>query len=277
MQSNTAVIMSLYRGDKYAYVVEALESLYAQTHSADIFLQQDGPIDVQIEQMLDRALQEGKIAYLGKRAENRGLAYSLNELIEVVRARGYAYLVRMDADDIAIHSRIEKQVAFMEAHPRVDVVGGWIEEFNTSNGMKQVVVYQEEHHEILEELVKRNPMAHVTVCFRNRFFDTIPSYDTTKLNEDFDLWIRALKAGIHLHNIPEVLVNVRVSNDFYARRASLRRAVEVMQLKIDATRQFGFGLKGYIYALAHFGLFMAPAWLKRWAYHNLRGNHETTE
>jgi len=44
-----------------------------------------------------------------------------------------------------------------------------------------------------------------------------------------------------------------------------------MLLKIDATRTFGFGLQGYIFAIAHFLLFMSPSWLKKIIYKNLRG------
>jgi len=271
MQSNAAVIMSLYQGDTLTYVEGALSSLYAQTYPADIFLQQDGPLDPAVEALLDEALAEGKIAYLGKRAENRGLAYSLNELIKVVRQRDYAYMVRMDADDIAVHTRIEKQVAFMEAHPEVDVVGGWIEEFNVDSGERQVIMYQETPEAIRDELQKRNPMAHVTTCFRNRFFDTIQGYDPLRLNEDLDLWIRAMRAGMQLSNLQEVMVEVRVSNAFYARRKNVKRAFEVMRLKMEASSAFGFGPKGYFYAVAHFALFLSPAWLKQWAYKNLRG------
>jgi hypothetical protein len=114
-------------------------------------------------------------------------------------------------------------------------------------------------------------MAHVTVCFRNRFFDTIPAYNDKKLNEDFDLWICALKKGLVLHNLQEVLVEVRTSNAFFNRRRNIKRAWEVMLLKIDASRYFSFGLQGYVYALAHFVLFLSPSWLKQFIYKNLRG------
>jgi len=114
-------------------------------------------------------------------------------------------------------------------------------------------------------------MAHVTLCFRSSFFDTISSYNIEKLNEDFDMWIRALKKEVKLHNLQEVLVKVRTNNAFFARRKNIKRAIEVMELKFDATRTFGFGIKGYAYAIAHLLLFMSPSWLKSYLYKNLRG------
>jgi len=118
--------------------------------------------------------------------------------------------------------------------------------------------------------MKRNPLAHVTICFRNTFFDTISAYDTEKLNEDFDLWIRAFKNDVKLHCLQEVLVKVRTSNDFFERRKNVKRAKEVMFLKFNATKTFGFGIKGYFYAMANFVLFLSPYRIKRYLYKKMR-------
>lgn len=264
------IIMSIYKNDKLSELKQALQSLYNQTQKADIFLQLDGKVSKEIEVYLDIELNNKKITYLGKREQNLGLASSLNELLEIVLKRGYRYIVRMDADDISVSTRIEKQVEFLESHTDIQAVGGWIEEFNVDNGERQIVRYGEYHDELKQNLIKRNPLAHVTICFRNTFFDTISLYDTTKLNEDFDLWIKAFKKDLQLHSLQEVLVEVRTSDDFFARRKNMDRAKEVMLLKFDATKTFGFGFKGYLYAVAHFVLFLSPSWIKRYLYRQLR-------
>ena len=266
---HSCVIMSVYQNDALPALQEALESLYNQTCKADIFIQLDGKVSEEVEYFLDEALRQKKIAYLGKREENRGLAYSLNELLRLVLPK-YTYIVRMDADDISVPDRIEKQVAFLETHPDVQAVGGWIEEFNVDTGERQIVRYGESHESLKANLAKRNPLAHVTICFRNTFFDTISFYDTDKKNEDYDLWIRAFEKGVRLQCLPEVLVYVRTSNAFFERRKDFRRAWEVMMLKCKATRMFGFGFRGYLYAVAHFVLFMSPGRLKRYLYKKMR-------
>jgi GT2 family glycosyltransferase len=268
--NHTAIIMSVYKNDKLPYLKEALDSLYNQTKKADIFIQLDGRVPLEIERFLDEELERKKIAYLGKREQNIGLAGSLNELLEVVLAKGYPYIARMDADDISVPERIAKQVDFLDKHPEISAVGGWIEEFNVDTGERQIVQYGESHEALKQNLLKRNPLAHVTICFRNTFFDTISCYDTTKLNEDFDLWIKAFKKDIQLHCLQEVLVKVRTSNAFFDRRKNITRAKEVMLLKFDATRAFGFGIKGYLYAVAHFVLFLSPGWMKRYLYKKMR-------
>jgi cellulose synthase/poly-beta-1,6-N-acetylglucosamine synthase-like glycosyltransferase len=266
---NIAIIMSIYKNDKLPELKESLESLYNQTKKADIFLQLDGRVLVEIENYLDNEFEEKRVTYLGKRDENLGLSTSLNELLQIVLPY-YTYIVRMDADDISVPKRIEKQISFLESHPDIQALGGWIEEFNIDTDEKQVVQYGEYHDSLKQNLMKRNPLAHITICFRNTFFDKIASYDTEKLNEDFDLWIRAFKGDVKLHCLQEVLVEVRTSHDFFARRKNVKRAKEVMFLKFDASKTFGFGVKGYLYAVAHFLLFLSPSWVKRYLYKSLR-------
>jgi GT2 family glycosyltransferase len=268
--TNTAIIMSIYKNDKLPELKTALESLYNQTKQADIFLQLDGKVPSDIESFLDEELNKNKIVYLGKRSDNLGLATSLNELLDIVLRRGYRYIVRMDADDISVPTRIEKQLQFLESHPDIEAVGGWIEEFNVDTNKRQIVRYGESYETLKQNLMKRNPLAHVTICFRNTFFDTISSYNTKMLNEDFDLWIRAFKKDVKLHSLQEVLVEVRTSNDFFARRKNIQRAKEVMFLKFDATKSFGFGYRGYIYAVAHFVLFLLPSKMKVFLYKKMR-------
>lgn len=261
--------MSVYKNDKLIFLKEALESLYNQTQKVDIFIQKDGRLPKELESYLDIEFREKRIKYLGKRDKNLGLSTSLNELLQIVLPK-YTYIVRMDADDISVPTRVEKQVAFLEKNRDIQALGGWIEEFNMDTGETQIVKYGEYHDELKRNLMKRNPLAHVTICFRNTFFDTIPSYDTEKLNEDFDLWIRAFKNDVKLHCLQEVLVKVRTSNDFFERRKNVKRAKEVMFLKFDATKTFGFGIKGYIYAAAHFVLFLSPSSIKRYLYKKMR-------
>jgi glycosyltransferase involved in cell wall biosynthesis len=96
-----ATIISIYKNDALPQIKEMLESLYNQTYNNfDIFIQLDGIVPSEIEKYLDNELNNKKIEYLGKRNTNKGLAYSLNELLEIVLKRGYIYIFRMDADDI---------------------------------------------------------------------------------------------------------------------------------------------------------------------------------
>lgn len=267
----TAVIMSVYKNDKLEYFKESLESLYFQTFKEfDILLQCDGTLPNELESYLDKEYEFGRIKILNKREENKGLAFSLNELVKIGLLLGYEYFIRMDADDICMLNRIKKQIEFMKEHDDIDICGGLIEEFNIDSGEKQLVKYPENSDEILNGMKKRNSVAHVTTCIRKTFFEKVGLYDSSKLNEDLDLWIRGFENKCKFYNIQEILVKVRTNNAFFNRRKNIKRAKEVMQLKLKATKILGFGIIGYIYAIAHFILFMLPGGLKKMMYKYMR-------
>ena len=267
----TSVIMSVYKNDKLEYLKECLASLYSQVYKKfDILLQCDGTLPMELESYLDKEYKLQRIKYLYKREENKGLAFSLNELVKIGLDLGYEYFIRMDADDICETDRIKKQIEFMELHNDIDICGGLIEEFNMDTGEKQIIKYPEKSNEILNGMQKRNSVAHVTTCIRNSFFDKAGLYDSSKMNEDLDLWIRGFENRCKFYNIQEVLVKVRTNNAFFNRRKNIKRAKEVMKLKLKATKSFGFGFKGYIYALGHFILFMLPGGVKKMIYKSMR-------
>ncbi|WP_345993696.1 glycosyltransferase [Sulfurimonas sp. HSL-1716] len=268
---NCVVIMSVYKNDKLKYLKEALESLYAQTiKEFDIFVQCDGKLPDELNDFLKLEYESKKITFLNKRDENKGLAYSLNELLEIVLNKDYEYIARMDADDISVNTRLEKQIEVMKKNIDIDVCGGYIEEFNMDTNQKQLIKYPELNEDILQGMKRRNSMAHVTTLIRRRFFIEVGLYDSTKFNEDMDLWIRGFQNNRKFYNIQETLVKVRTNNAFFNRRRNMQRALEVMKLKFKATRLFGFGYKGYAYAVAHFILFMLPGAIKQFIYRNMR-------
>jgi len=265
------VIIRLYKNDTVPVVNEMFQSLFNQSlRNFDIFVQEDGPLSQELSDYLSDLCQKKEITSLHKRPENRGLAYSLNELIERVSALGYAYIFRMDGDDIAAPNRIKLQSGYLDIHPEVDLLGGWIEEFNTDTLEKQLIIYPENHDDIKKHMMKRSPLAHVTVAFRTNFFERFGRYDENSKNEDFRLWVEAFDKGARFHNLQEVLVYVRTNNAFYARRRDKKRAVEIMRIKFDATKRFRFGIKGYLYAVAHYLLFMAPGVIKQVVYKYFR-------
>jgi len=271
MSNSVVVILSVYKNDNLSDLKECLHSLYNQTYKDfDIFVQFDGKLEESLEEYISVEFQNNKIKFVNKREKNRGLAYSLNELLTIAFEKNYTYYVRMDADDISVPHRLEKQIEVMDNNKSIDICGGFIEEFNMDNGRRQVVKYHQNHKQILAGMKKRNAMAHVTTCFRKTFFEKAGLYNEKLKNEDYELWIRGLQSGCVFYNIEDVLVEVRVNNAFYERRKDIARAYEVMLLKFEATKVFDYGLSGYVYALAHFLLFMAPGKLKQFIYKYLR-------
>ena len=262
--------MSVYKNDKLDYVKEALDSLYAQTKSVDIFIQQDGKISKKLESYLEQELGDRKIEYLGKREENRGLAYGLNELIEKIDNR-YEYIARMDADDISITNRIELQYEFMENSKNIDVVGGYIQEFATDRLYEKLVKYPLKHEEMYRFFAKRVPLAHVSAFFRRDYFEKAGVYRITTLsNEDTLLWMDGFNNRCHFANLDSVVVKVRVSSHFFSRRGGFIKAWGDFKDRLLVIKTLRYNSTSYFYAVALFMVNIAPSKVKVFLYKRLR-------
>ena len=265
-----AVIMSVYQGDKLQYVKDALKSLYSQTMSADIYIYQDGNIPYELEEYLNKELSNERIVHLEKNTINRGLAYSMNALLNITLDK-YEYIMRMDADDISVKNRISLQYNFLEKHKDIDVVGGYIEEFSIDMVYKKIVQYPLSQKEMFDFFSKRVPLAHVTAFFRKSFFHNSGYYATTTLsNEDTLLWMQGFKYKAVFANIPEVLVNVRVSQSFFARRGGIAKAWSDFKDRVLVIKTLGYNTSSYFYAIALFFVNIAPSKIKQFLYKRLR-------
>jgi GT2 family glycosyltransferase len=223
-----AVIMSVYIKDSLDYLRKCLDSLYEQRYkSFDIYIQQDGPLEPLVDEYLVKELQEGRIKYLGKRSDNKGLAYSLNDLLRVVLREKYTYIVRMDADDICSANRIGTLYDFMDKNNDIDVAGSYIVEFTDDSAIEsgKVISYPLDHDQMKALFLRRGPLAHATAIFKYTFFEKVGFYSLNSIrNEDTLLWLNGFKAGCRFGNVPEVLYYVRYDIKCAARRVGFKKS-----------------------------------------------------
>lgn len=140
--------------------------------------------------------------------DNRlGLAASLNLGISMART---PLIARFDSDDICMHDRLEKQIAYMNDHPDVDVVGGSLEIIDDMGRTLAFRSYPLDHETIVRKLHTTTPIAHPTVMFRKSVIDQYGGYDSNfRYSEDLDLWLRFANRDVRFANLPEVLVRYR--------------------------------------------------------------------
>lgn len=136
-----------------------------------------------------------------------GLAASLNLGLSMARA---SLIARFDADDICLPHRLERQVAFLEAHPDVGVLGGGLEIFTANAGTIAIRDYPADPAVIERRFQTTTPIAHPTVMMRKSVLDRFGGYDPSfRFAEDLDLWLRLLNHDVRFANLPEVLVRYR--------------------------------------------------------------------
>lgn len=214
-----SVITSVYKNDNSDFVKIALDSMLVDqtVKPSEIVLVQDGPIPDALSKFLaEYENQYPEVMHVIRLETNGGLGNALRLCVENAKCD---YCARMDSDDICLPDRFEKQLAYLEAHPECDIVGGQMTEFIGSPdnivGMRKVPLTNDE---IYDYMKSRCALNHVTVMFRKEAVLKVGNYQDWFWNEDYYLWVRMMMEDCNFANIPDVAVNVRSGEDQYARR-----------------------------------------------------------
>ncbi|MDF2522753.1 MAG: family 2 glycosyl transferase [Clostridiales bacterium] len=217
-----SVLVSVYPKVVPSYLEHALISIVRQSLMPDeIVLVKDGPLtdglEGVIQSMEERYPGLFRIVALERHS---GLGEALK--IGILNCT-YPIVARMDADDISLPQRFEKQLKLMENNPEIDLVGSWLAEFETDSHevsvIRQVPIDLEEIKSIARY---RNPLNHCTVVYRKSSVISSGNYKDIRGFEDYYLWIRMLRNNCKMVNIPEVLVLSRADNEMYLRRGGLK-------------------------------------------------------
>ena len=263
------VLLPVYKNDREDFLHIAVESIVLQTYSKfKLYIGVDGPVNDSVRdylKMLD-VQQKIKVVWFEK---NRGLACVLNDLIKVAKNDGCDYYARMDADDISDSRRFERQLAFLESHPEVDVVGGAINEIGEDGATRgKKVVYPLTHEECRKFFRYRDCLAHPAVMFRPSYFEKVtggyrPEY---RKNQDTMLWFDGFMNGCVFANLPDVVLNFRVISDFYKRRNGWKRARQMMRDRLKMNKALDYDISANLFAFGMFCMTISPSWVKKMLY-----------
>jgi glycosyltransferase involved in cell wall biosynthesis len=200
------VLMSVYNGEKY--LREAIESILNQTFKDFEFLIiDDGSIDSTPE--IIQSYNDPRIRVI-RNDENLGLTKSLN--IGLREAKG-EYIARMDADDISVPERLEKQVLLLEKYPKIGVLGTNIQYINEFGNPSLILKWPQRDSLIKWQLCFMNPIAHPSVIIRRKLLADSGGYnEEITFGQDYDLWVR-LSPKTHFENHKDILLHLRKTNE----------------------------------------------------------------
>jgi len=273
--SEISVILPVYKKDKVEYLRKSVESILNQTYKdIHLYIGVDGPVGDDLKEVLQLLEKQNNVSVVWFK-ENRGLACVLNDLLDICFKEGYEYIARMDADDISELSRFEKQIAFMDEHQEIDVVGGAIKEIDEKGKYRnKTIIYPEGPEECWVFFSKRNPHAHPAVLFRKSFFDKLngkkyrPEY---RQNQDTMLWYDGMMAGTKHANIPDVVLQFRMTDAmFKKRRNGWAFAKKQFTDRLMINRGLGYGFGADVYGFAMFCMLVSPPFIKKIAYRVFR-------
>lgn len=206
-QPTISVVMSVYNGEKY--LAKAIESILQQTYTDFEFIivddaSTDGSPDIlRYYQEADQRIQ------VIRNEENFGLGISLQRGIHSARGE---FIARMDADDISLADRFEKQVEYLNRHQEIMVLGG-----------DYLTIYEQD--EIINDLtLPKDPemmrwnmllgsgiiVIHGTVMFRKELIVKVGNYGDFRAAQDFELWTRTFDVEpLPIANLDGVIYHYR--------------------------------------------------------------------
>lgn len=235
-----SVIMPVYNGGRY--LREAVDSILNQTfREFEFIIIDDGSTDDTWSVLTDYAAHDSRVRLIQNEA-NIGLTRSLNKGLAVARA---ALIARQDADDISMPERLARQIAFLEMHPEVGLLGTQGDFIDADGRPIEDRRWRFAHdNSILQkQILDYCPFFHGSVVIRRSFLDRVGPYDVlAEPAEDYDLWLR-LAEVTHLANLETVQYQYRfhpASVGHTRRRQQLFQEARV--LEAGAHRRFGRSL-----------------------------------
>lgn len=231
MTAAISVIMPVYNAERY--LEEAITSILNQScHDFELLVINDGSTDSSAG--IIKALNDSRIRYI-ENPQNLGIIASLNLGFSMVVS---PYIARMDADDIALSTRLERQLSYMEGNREVDILGTWYSIIETGEVLRHPV----DRRQCSVHLLLGPVVLHPSVMLRRASLEKHGlRFNPAALHaEDYLLWVDAVRCGLVIENIPEVLLRYRVhpeqvsrTKETEQRRTHERIAMEFAQHCFD--------------------------------------------
>ncbi len=233
-----SVLMSVYHKENPLHLAESLDSVLNQTLSPDeIVMVKDGPLTPALDAVLDEYVRKHPLIKRVALPVNVGLGRALNEGLKHCSGE---LVARMDTDDISKPGRFARQSKILRDNPDIDIVGSWVEEFDS--GMNDVVSVRkvpETPERICAYAKKRSPFNHPTVMLRKEAVLSAGGYRHFLWFEDYCLWAHMLNEGRKGYNIQESLLFFRTSPDMFRRRGGMKYLKNEIALQREF-RRIGF-------------------------------------
>ena len=233
---NVTVLIPVLNAE--ATLMQTLDSLVAQTYrDFEVMLVNNGSSDA--TSAIAHSYRYRIPLTILNLEKNLGVAGALNLGLAQISS---PLIARLDADDLALPTRLEKQVAFLDAHPQIDICGSALEVF-FDDGSKPSMAVQKplDDAAIKTTLIQSTAMSHPATLIRKSFFDDVGVYDPRlDFAEDYDLWCRGALLGKRYANLPEVLTKYRI----HANQVSQQKVQLQFQRDLTVKRKYISALLG---------------------------------
>lgn len=192
-----SVLFPVYNTNE-AYLREAMESVLSQTFSDfEFIILNDASTDPNVEKTV-KSYTDDRIRYYTNE-HNLGISLTRNKLLDLANGE---YLAIMDHDDISLPTRFEKQVAYLDSHPNVGVVGCKVKKIPDNHVTRNPT----NSDDIKLALMRSCAITHSACMIRSDVLkrNNLRYEEKFSPSEDYALFCRLIPLT-DFYNIPEVL------------------------------------------------------------------------
>jgi glycosyltransferase involved in cell wall biosynthesis len=199
------VVIPVYNEERW--VAEAVESVLGQTSPADeVIVVDDGSTDASLERLAPYA---GRVRVV--RQENRGCGGAFNTGF---RAATSEFVALCPADDLWEPRKLEWQREILAADPGIDVVFGAATYFGLLEGPFPARARPgRQDRSFVSLMYERNVIPDPSAVVRRELHERLGGYEERLVGEDYDFWMRALRAGATFFFDPRPVVRLRMHGD----------------------------------------------------------------
>lgn len=230
-----SVVMSIFN-EKIEEINKSIDSILNQTYkNFEFVIVLDNPDNKEIKKELEK-IKDSRVKIIINE-ENKGLAFSLNRGIKFSKGK---YILRMDADDISLTNRLEKQIEYLLKNDDIDLLGTaayLIDENEVKIGEINTIL---EERRIRKRMKYMNSFIHPTLIVKKSILEKIGLYREFPCAQDYDLILRIIDYDGKVANLSEKLLYYRVRENSltsqkglfqfllaeYAKKLSLERKKE---------------------------------------------------
>jgi len=206
-----AVILPAYNAENF--ITECLDSLLNQTFSDFCILAvNDASTDNTGKILEDYAAKDTRLRVYHF-SENQGEPAVMQFTMDILKEMDVEYVARMDADDVCIPQRFERQIQYLDSHPEIDILGSNAVLFY--EGQTRAPKFT--NHPLLDKDIKahfslaRGNIINPTTMWRHSSIKDLPiNYAQTATAPDFHMWVQCALHQKKFANLPEPLLVYRL-------------------------------------------------------------------
>lgn len=266
---NYSILTTLYKNDSPEFLKQSIDSMLAQTVlTNDYVIVADGPLTEELDEVLVGYENTHNFFNIVRLSENGGLGVALREGLKYCKND---LVARLDADDLSMPTRCEKQLALFDSDPDLVIVGSDMYEFDSNpDEITDLKHMPSSPEQIYKYAKRRNAFNHSSVMYRKSVIEEHGSYSTMRRSQDIELFSKILYAGCKCRNINEPLIKFRCGDTRVKRKKKWSNVKSDLRIFKNNYKMGYAGFGDYLYVvITQIGFFILPTKLAGYLYMKL--------